>query len=58
MLKTKNNNFVILDRGCPRFIDSQGNHIRWIDFEEFIYLERVLQISEAPKPKNFPKIGE
>lgn len=55
--KTKNNNYLISDRGYARFIDSTGKHLRWVDDEEVSYLERVLEpVEEAPKPINLPDL--
>jgi len=54
--KTKNNNFLIPDRGWARFIDSNGTHLRWVDDEELEYLIKVLEcVDEYPKPQNYPE---
>lgn len=54
--KTKNNNFLIPDRGWARFIDSNGNHLRWVDDEELEYLTKVLEcVDDSPKPVNYPE---
>jgi hypothetical protein len=34
--KTKNQNYLIPDRGWARFININGNHLRWVDAQEFI----------------------
>jgi len=57
--RTKNQNYLIPDRGFTRFIDQNGKHIRWVDDQETEYLTRVLDCiddTEAPKPIDFPKI--
>ena len=42
--KTKNGNFLIPDKkNTLRFIDPDGNHIRYVDREEGNYLVRVLE---------------
>ena len=59
--KTINNNWLIPDRGAARFIDTFGNHLRWVTDQECEYLMKVLEIhepNEAPKPRGtvkFPK---
>ena len=51
--KTKNGNFLIPDKkNTLRFIDSDGNHIRYVDREEANYLVRVLKpidLDDIPK---------
>jgi len=55
--KTKNNNYLISDRGWARFINSSGTHLRWVDDEELEYLTRVLElVDECPKPLNYPEL--
>jgi hypothetical protein len=55
--KTKNNNYLISDRGWARFINSYGTHLRWVDDEELEYLTRVLElVDECPKPLNYPEL--
>jgi hypothetical protein len=55
--KTINNNWLVPDRGCQRFIDTFGNHLRWVTDLEAKYLMSILEIhenNEAPKMKSQP----
>lgn len=56
--KTINNNWLIPDRGLARFVDTFGNHLRWVTEQEMDHLMKVLEIhelNEAPKPRGFVK---
>ena len=55
--KTINNNWLIPDRGAARFIDTFGNHLRWVTDQECEYLMKVLEIhepNEAPAARSNP----
>ena len=55
--KTINNNWLIPDRGAVRFIDTFGNHLRWVTDQECEYLMKVLEIhelNEAPAARSNP----
>ena len=51
--KTKNGNYLIPDKkNTLRFVDPDGNHIRFVDREEANYLVRVLKpinLDDIPK---------
>ena len=51
--KTKNGNFLIPDKkNTLRFIDADGNHIRFVDRDEAKYLTKVLKpinLDDIPK---------
>ena len=51
--KTKNGNFLISDKkNTLRFIDPDGNHIRFVDRDEAKYLTKVLKpinLDDIPK---------
>jgi hypothetical protein len=57
--KTINENWLVPDRGCQRFIDTFGNHLRWVTDDEAKHLMSVLEIhenNEAPKMKSRPHL--
>lgn len=51
--KTKNGNYLIPDKkNTLRFIDADGNHIRFVDRDEAKYLTKVLKpinLDDIPK---------
>ena len=51
--KTKNGNFLIPDKkNTLRFVDPDGNHIRFVDRDEAKYLTKVLKpidLDDIPK---------